>query len=674
MKFLITILLLINLLFSQEYAQREVIVVYRDSPTIKQNANLKFKKLPRVVDNFKTSLVKSDSLSTKELIEHFSKEPNVKYVEPNYKYHLNVVPNDEYFYKEWGLKNSGQEINGESGTSGADINATAAWNVTTGSSNYVVAVLDTGVDYNHTDLNANIWHNSSECTNLANGVDDDNNGYVDDCYGYDFAGTDSGDNDYDPMPDTPYNRDYHLHGTHVAGIIGAKGNNLSGVAGVDWNTSIMAVKIFRPSGDGYSSDILEALEYVGKMKDRGVNIVAINASYGGGENSLIMKDAINALGDKGIIFVAAAGNSGNNIDHWQEYPASYECDNIVSVAATDFNDKLAYFSNYGKESVDIAAPGVDIYSTIPTDTHDEYKYLSGTSMATPYVAGSVALVWSALDSNLTGTAKEKAVIVKKHILGTSKVLNSLHKKVSSSGRLDLAMAVTNRVEAKFSSFEVRERRSSLLKVGGESSTDTDGDALTITNIDIAPKHATANVIHTADINYTPDNNFTGDDNLTATIKDALGLTTNIVVKIRVNPNNPPIAKNDTATVKNDKNITINVLLNDSDADGDILTLHSLTKLPEHGNATISNSKIVYSPNRDFVGTDTLKYQISDDLNATSEATVTIKVNSSEVKKKTESKSEIKHSSGSFNLFGILVSLLFILLLGIRKNSAYHCSK
>ncbi len=665
MRYLFAIVLLFSgLLFSQEYAQREVIVVYKDSPNIKPSANLKFKKLPRVVDSFKTSLVKSDTLSTKELIEKFSNEPNVKYVEPNYKYHLNVTPNDDYFNEQWGLKNSGQDIKGENGAVGADINASFAWDTTTGSSNYVIAVLDTGVDYNHTDLNANMWHNSSECTNWPNGADDDNNGYIDDCYGYDFAGNDNGDNDYDPMPDTPYNKSFHMHGTHVAGIVGAKGNNLSGVAGVDWNASIMAVKVFTPSGDGYSSDILEALEYVGKMKDKGVNIVAINASYSGGENSLIMKDAINTLGDKGVLFVVASGNSGNNIEYWQEYPASYDCESIIAVGATDFNDRLAYFSNYGKESVDIVAPGVDIYSTVPSDTHDDYEYMSGTSMATPFVTGSVALVWSALDGNLTGTAKEKALIVKNHILGTSKVLNALNKKVLTSGRLDLAMAVTNRINARVKVFNIREQRSSKLQLGGESNTDTDGDLLTVTNLSTAT-NGTASIDQKATINYTPDSNFTGTDYLIATIKDSLGKSKDENITINVNPNTTPTANDDTATVKNDTNITINVLLNDSDADGDTLTIKSLTKMPKHGIATITNNKIIYTPKQDYKGTDSLKYQISDDLNATSEATVNITV-TSKPKEVQIDKTEIKHSSGGFNIFSAVVALIFIMIAGIKK--------
>ncbi len=647
---LFTIMLMLSsLLFSHGYAPREVIVVYKDSPNLKQNTNLKFKKLPRIVDKFKTSLVKSDTLSTKELIEHFSKEPNVKYVEPNYKYHLNIIPNDEYFYKQWGLKNSGQDIKGGNGTNGSDINASSAWDTTTGSSNYVIAVLDTGVDYNHTDLNANIWHNSNECINWPNGADDDNNGYTDDCYGYDFAGDNNGDNDYDPMPDTPYDKDFHMHGTHVAGIIGAKGNNLSGVVGVDWNASIIAVKVFAPNGDGYSSDILEALDYVGKMKDRGVNIVAINASYSGGENSIIMKDTINRLGDKGVLFVTAAGNSRNNIEHWQEYPASYDCDNIITVAATDFNDKLATFSNYGKESVDIAAPGVDIYSTIPSDTHDDYGYLSGTSMATPYVTASVALVWSSLESNLTGTAKEKALIIKKHILGTSKVLSSLKNKVLTGGRLDLAMAVTNRVNARVKIFNIREQRSSKLQLGGDSNTDSDGDSLTVTNISTAT-NGTASIDQKAIIKYTPDNNFTGTDYLIATIEDSLGKSKDENITVNVTPNNPPIAKDDTVTVENDKNITINALYNDRDADNDILVIKSLSKLPLHGVATIKNNKILYIPKQNYKGIDSLKYQINDDLNATSEATITINVTAKASKSQID-KTEIQHSSGGVNIFG-----------------------
>jgi len=666
--FLIIIFLLsTNNLYAQNYKDGEVIILYKDG-AIGKSSNLQFKRVSTLSNSFKISVVKSNNLSTSELIDKLSTDPNIAYIEPNYKYHIATTPNDELFDKQWGLKNIAQEIKGVNGVKGADINATIAWNTTTGSNNYVVAILDTGVDYNHTDLSSNIWQNSSECTNSwPNGLDDDNNGYIDDCYGYDFASNNNGDNDYTPYPDLPYSSNHHYHGTHVAGIIGAKANNLDGIAGVNWNIKIMSLKIFQPNGDGYSSDILEAYEYITTMKDKGVNIVVANASYSGGEHSYIMKQAIENLEDRGVLLVAAAGNNESNIDHFKAYPASYDCKNIIAVAATNNKDELAYFSNYGKESVDIAAPGEDIISTIPSDSHNEYRYLSGTSMATPFVTGAVALAYSSLESNLTNSSpKESAIIIKNHILGTAKTLDSLKEKIKTGARLDLAMAVTNRVNARTTIFNIREQRLSKLQLGGDSNTDSDGDLLTVTNLS-TPANGTANIEQNTTVNYSPDSNFTGTDYLIATIKDSLGKSKDENITINVTPNNPPIAKNDTVTVRNDTNVTINALYNDSDADDDILVIKSLTKLPKHGVATINSSKITYFPNRDFVGTDKLKYQISDDLNATSEATVTITVTAKpkEINNK-ETETKIKHSNGNFNILGAVITFVFIILLGIKK--------
>jgi len=297
----------------------------------------------------------SDDLATSELLEIFRSDPQVAAVSPNYARRLHRRPNDARFDRLWGLQNIGQNINGVSGTPGADIGAISAWNITTGAPEVVVAVIDSGVFYDHEDLNPNMWRNPDEIP--GNNLDDDGNGYIDDVYGYDFAADDAGSNDSNPI-------DFDTHGTHVAGTVAAAGNNGIGIAGVSWNTQIMALKAMRPDQYLYDSDVIEAIEYAIAMKDKGVNVIAINASYGsqGGDQSDPMRDVIAKAGAAGIIFVASAGNESSDNDQIPAFPASYNAPNIITVAASDQNDNLAFFSNYGLSSVDLAAPGENILS------------------------------------------------------------------------------------------------------------------------------------------------------------------------------------------------------------------------------------------------------------------------------------------------------------------------
>ncbi|HZE11504.1 MAG TPA: S8 family serine peptidase, partial [Burkholderiales bacterium] len=316
----------------------------------------------------------SPGMRTEQALSAFRKSPDVEYVEPNYIVSINATPNDPSFPSQWGLHNVGQT----GGTVDADVDAPEAWDITTGSSDVVVAVIDTGVDYNHQDLAANIFRNSADCND--NGIDDDGNGFIDDCHGIDTANGDS-----DPNDDNG-------HGTHVSGIIGAVGNNGIGVAGVAWNAKILPCKFLDSTGSGAIADAIACLDYVAAMKDRGVNIVASNNSWGSGFPSQALSDAIEAQMQRGILFVTAAGNAGDNNDEWfPQYPCSFDLPNILCVAATrDLND-LAFFSNFGSSTVHLAAPGMNILSTTPGNT---YTTLSGTSMASPHVAGAVALVKS----------------------------------------------------------------------------------------------------------------------------------------------------------------------------------------------------------------------------------------------------------------------------------------
>ncbi len=311
------------------------------------------------------------NLSIQEAIDLYEQDPNVLYAEPNYILRLTAnagltaTPNDPSFGSLWGL---------------TKISAPSAWNNTTGSNNMVVAVIDTGIDYNHPDLAANMFHNTADCN--SNGVDDDGNGYIDDCFGIDVANGDS-----DPMDD-------HYHGTHVAGTVGAVGNNGIGVVGVNWNVKLLACKFFDASGFATTEGAIECLDYVKEMKTRGVNIVATNNSWGGDENSQALHDAIDEQRQLGILFIAGAGNGnafgiGQNNDTTPFYPCNYFLANIVCVAATKSNDGKAGFSNYGRRTVHVGAPGEGILSTVPGGG---YTSLSGTSMATPHVSGLAALL------------------------------------------------------------------------------------------------------------------------------------------------------------------------------------------------------------------------------------------------------------------------------------------
>lgn len=310
-------------------------------------------------------------VSVPEALAHYRTQPGVVYAEPNWRVTILSLPNDPSLDDMWGLRNLGHS----GGTSGADIAAEPAWNLHTGSRSVVVAVIDTGIDYTHLDLRANMWRNTADCN--TNGVDDDGNGYIDDCYGIDTV-----NDDPDPFDD-------HSHGTHVAGTIGAVGNNRQGVVGVNWRVRLLACKFLDAEGYGTTAAAIACLQYVQAMQERGVNIVATSNSWGGGDRSLALRDAIRAHQQRGILFIAAAGNDTSDNDTTPAYPANYSLSNVLAVAATDRSDDLAYFSNSGRSTVHLGAPGHEILSTIPGNA---YATFSGTSMATPHVTGVAALL------------------------------------------------------------------------------------------------------------------------------------------------------------------------------------------------------------------------------------------------------------------------------------------
>ncbi len=335
----------------------------------------------------------------------------VLYAEPNFVVTAAAIPNDPRFSELYGLDNNGQT----GGTANADIDAPEAWDIQTGT-NVVVAVIDSGLDYNHEDIVGNVWVNTGEIAN--NRIDDDNNGFVDDTRGWDFA-----NNDNDPFDDND-------HGTHVSGTIAAVGNNGIGVAGVNWSAQIMPLKFLSANGSGTTANAIAALDYAVMMGAR-----ISNNSWGGGAFSQALFDAINSAQNAGHLFVAAAGNDGNNTDVTPAYPASYNLDNIISVAATDDDDLLASFSNFGAVTVDLSAPGVAILSTTPANT---YSSFSGTSMATPHVAGAAALVL-AEDPTLD------LVSLKAVILDSVDLIGALTGITVTGGRLNAANALSSLV-------------------------------------------------------------------------------------------------------------------------------------------------------------------------------------------------------------------------------------
>lgn len=308
--------------------------------------------------------------STLEKVAELRDENKVLMAVPNAIVRADSIPNDPYFPYLWGLQNTGQF---SSQGIEADIGMDQVWDYITSAASIVVAVIDTGVDYNHPDLVDNMWVNTGEIPN--NSIDDDENGYVDDVYGYDFYNDDG-----DPFDD-------HYHGTHVAGTIGAVGNNSVGVTGVAQSASIMAVKFLSGDGWGYYSGAVSSIEYA---VANGAKV--LNNSWGGGGYDSALASAVAASNTAGVIFVAAAGNSGYDTDDYPNYPSCLSSSNVVSVAATTYDDDIAYFSNYGAYTVDLGAPGYYIFSTLPDN---DYGYLSGTSMASPHVAGAAALLWAA---------------------------------------------------------------------------------------------------------------------------------------------------------------------------------------------------------------------------------------------------------------------------------------
>jgi len=313
-------------------------------------------------------------------VESLLRSGTVAYAEPDYRLRTSAVPGDPQFGQQWGLHNIGQEVpagSGRYGTSDADIDGVEAWDVQRVAPGVVVAVVDSGVDYRHPDLALNMWVNPGEVA--GNGIDDDGNGWVDDVHGVDAC-----DQDGDPDDDNG-------HGTHVAGIVGARGDNGVGVTGVAWRTKIMALKFLCADGQGFTSDAAAVIDYALAMKETyGYTRMIVNASWQGSEDSSALSWALYRAEKAGVLIVAAAGDEGRDTDVMPSYPSGHGYLNILSVGASDLDDAPAAFSNHGCGAVDFYAPGIDILSTAP---RGGYRYQSGTSMSAPLVTGIAALLW-----------------------------------------------------------------------------------------------------------------------------------------------------------------------------------------------------------------------------------------------------------------------------------------
>ncbi|HVZ61488.1 MAG TPA: S8 family serine peptidase [Terriglobales bacterium] len=360
------------------------------------------------VGSFHIRRLRSRLKNTDTLLTRLRQNPRVLYAEPNYLVSSDSQPNDNLFNQQWALSNTGQRVHLSLGQAGADIKAVDAWTITTGSPSIVVGVVDTGIDYNHPDLAANVWNNPGGIGGCAAGT-----------HGFNaISGA------CDP-------RDDNYHGTHVAGILGAVGNNGQGVVGVNWNTSIMGLKALDATGNGTIADVIRAIEFAIQAKQAGINIRVLTASWSLQDFSQALLDEMARAESNDIMIVAAAGNAAANNGTTAIYPANFKTGNLISVAASDNYDQLAYFSNYGATTVHLAAPGQLILSTVPNSTYD---YLSGTSMSVPYVAGAAALVLSR--GNLSTPD------LKQWLLDTVDPLPAMRGLTITGGRLNLLKAVS----------------------------------------------------------------------------------------------------------------------------------------------------------------------------------------------------------------------------------------
>ncbi|MCX6117417.1 MAG: S8 family serine peptidase [Proteobacteria bacterium] len=408
-----------QLSYDGDFVDDELIVKFKDDSLKVRSAILESVQA-KIKSTFRASgasVIKLSSRQSKQSMRSIVKDlyatQRFEYIELNSIVKpFEIIPNDPEFQVQYGLLNMGAG----GGVIGADISATKAWLEGTGSKKILVGIIDTGVDYNHPDIAPNYWTNPGESgldaegrDKRSNGIDDDGNGYVDDFRGWDFA-----NNDNDPFDDGG-------HGTHCAGVVGAKGNDGVGISGVNWDINLVGLKFISGNVSGTIENAIRAVEYATSL---GVNFTS--NSWGGGAYNVSMLAALQEANAKNIAFIAAAGNNSSNNDYRPVYPANYKVDNVISVGASNHQDKKGPFSNYGLSTVHVVAPGVDILSTIP---NNKYGKKSGTSMATPHVSGVVALMLNKFP-DLT------PLQIKKRLIFSSDKVSSLATYSQSKGRVN----------------------------------------------------------------------------------------------------------------------------------------------------------------------------------------------------------------------------------------------
>lgn len=415
----------IEMFNGNEVVANEAIVRFYDAPENQLNAFVanavslvgasEHRNISQRLDLFH---IRSQNMNTRALLNMLSQMPGVMYAEPNYIYHASVIPNDTNFGSLWGLHNTGQTISGQVGIADADIDAPEAWDVSTGSPNIVVGVIDTGVDFNHPDLAANIWSAPAAFSVTVGGQ---------------TINCPAGSHGFNAVANTCTPLDDNNHGTHCSGTIGGRGNNGAGVAGVNWTTSIMGLKFLNSAGSGATNDAIECIDFAIQAKQifgSAANVRILSNSWGGGGFSQALLDAINRASSNDMLFTAAAGNSNSNNDTTAFFPANYNAPNVLAVAATDNRDNKSSFSSFGATTVDLGAPGTQILSTV---RNGGFAFFNGTSMATPHVSGAAALVLSSC--SLT-TAQLKA-----NLMNNVDQISSLAGRTVTGGRLNVNRAI-----------------------------------------------------------------------------------------------------------------------------------------------------------------------------------------------------------------------------------------
>ncbi|SMF62006.1 S8 family peptidase [Pseudobacteriovorax antillogorgiicola] len=407
---------------SQSHVDGELIITFSEGVSHEEKLAILEASGASLIKEFKSSnaaLVKVEGTGQENTLEAagmFARTNAIARIGLNRIFKINARPSDPSFSRQYQYDLIGAE---------------EAWDITTGSKDIVVGVIDTGIVYNHPDLEENIWRNPGE-TGLdddgndksTNGIDDDGNGYVDDFRGWDFA-----EDDNDPMDD-------HGHGTHCAGSIGAVSNNGEGIAGLNWNVTLVPLRFITARGEGTEADAIEAIEYATMM---GFDMTS--NSWGGdaegdGDGTDPLYEAIKKAGEAGQLFIAAAGNDGRDTDRRPTFPASYDLDTIISVASSDSRDRMSGFSNYGASTVDLLAPGSNVYSTIKRGWFGNYYgNMSGTSMAAPIVAGAAALIKSEFP-------KETPLELKARILDGAEPVSAGKGKLTTEGRLNVFRSLT----------------------------------------------------------------------------------------------------------------------------------------------------------------------------------------------------------------------------------------